>query len=153
MRPRIVGIDTLRQLPKLALRVFVAVAVAVVEERKAHADHALPIGQHEGLLAGQRGKGRHDREVQLVDKPGIGGMEGRDDLPAELHQAPIAQLRLLHASPRASTRLEHDDVRARVRQPPRRRQPGESAAEHHHVMPQLLLLRLCTAASYTTPRA
>jgi hypothetical protein len=136
VRPRIVGIDTLRQPLKLALHVFVAVAVAVVEERKALADQPVAIGEHEGLLAGQRGKGRHDREVQLVDQPGIGGMEGRDYLPAELHQAPIAQLRLLHASSRASTRLEHDDVRARVRQPTRRRQPGESAAEHHHVMPR-----------------
>lgn len=114
---------------------LIAVAVAVVEERKALADQAVRIGEYEGLLSRQRGEGRHDRELQLVDKPGIGGMEGRDDFPAELHQAPIAQLGLLHPSARASTRLEYHHVGARLRQPTRRGQPGESRSEHHHVMP------------------
>jgi hypothetical protein len=63
-------------------------------------------------------------------------VEGRDYLPAELHQAPVAQLGLLDASARASTRLEHDHVRARVGQSAGRRQAGESGSEHHHVMPQ-----------------
>jgi predicted branched-subunit amino acid permease len=80
-------------------------------------------------------------------------VEGRDDLPAELHQAPVGQLGLLDASARAATGLEHDHVRARVRQLARRRQAGEPGSEHHHVMPQQLLLPLCTAGSYTTPRA
>lgn len=136
MRPRIVGIDALSQLPKLALHVFVALAVAVVEERKPLAHQAVTVGEHEGLLAGERGEGRHDRQLQLIDKPGIGRVERRDYLPAELHQAPVAQLGLLDASARASMCLEHDRVRARMGQPARRRQAGEAGSEHHHVMPQ-----------------
>ena len=61
-------------------------------------------------------------------------MEGRHHLAAELDQAPVGQLGLLHASARPRSGLQHDHVGAAARQSPRRRKAGQTGAHNHHVV-------------------
>jgi hypothetical protein len=90
MRPGIVGVHRARQHRELLLDVLVAGSVGVRQPGYVVADHGV-VGEHPGLLAGQVGERRHQRQPQLGHQAGVGRLEGTDHLSTELHQAAVRE--------------------------------------------------------------
>ena len=135
MRPGIVGVDGPDQLAERLLDLGVARPVLVRHPWKVLADEA-PLGEHVGVVAGDRGEGVLDRQPELLDEAAVGRVEGADHLAAELHEAPVGHLRLHDPPTGPVAGLEHDHIGAPRLQIEGRRQPGQPRPHNHHVMPR-----------------
>ena len=103
--------------------------------------HVAPVGQHPRLLPRQIWEGRHQGETKLLDEAVVGPLVRPDHLPAELHEAPVGQRRLLNPPARPVARLEHHHVRSARGQVPGGGEPGQAAAQHDHVVLHRLRLK------------
>jgi hypothetical protein len=134
VRPGVVGVNGLDQLAERLLDLGVARSVLLGHPGEVVADEA-PLGEHVGVLAGDRGVGGLERQPKLLDESAVGRLEGTGQLAAELHEAPVGHLRLHDPPPRPVARLQHDHIGAPRLQIERRRQAGQSRSHDHHVMP------------------
>ena len=109
--PRIVGVDGAREAAEQLLDAVVVRALGLRQPRQVVAVVRPLVEQHAGD-AGLGDVAGHEGEPELGDEAAVGGVERPDHLAAELHEAPVAQLRLLDPSADASAGLEHQDVGA-----------------------------------------
>jgi hypothetical protein len=132
VRPRVVGVDGPRERAELVRKRCEARAIGTVHPWEAVADMAA-VGEHPGVLTRELGKGRDDREAELLGETQVRLVKRAHHLAAELHDASIGQGRLLDAAAGAVPRLQHQDVRARVHQIACGAQAGQSGAHDNHV--------------------
>src|SRR5262249_49774593 len=86
-----------------------------------------------GGVAGDGDVARLERQSELFDEREVGGVEGADDLAAELDWAAAADVDLLDTPADAIARLESDHVGARRGEIARGDETGEAGAEDNDV--------------------
>jgi hypothetical protein len=131
VRPGVIRVDGPGERAELVRQGCEARAVGVAHPREAVADVAS-VGEHPGVLTRQLGKGRDDREAELLGESEVRLVKRADHLAAELHDAAVGQRRLLDAPAGAVARLHHEHVRAGL-QITCRAEACEPGAHHHHV--------------------
>ena len=111
VRPGVVGVNALDQRAERLLDPGVARSVLVGHPGEVVADEA-PLGEHVGVLTGDRGEGGLDRQPKILDQSAVGRLEGAGHLAAELHEASVGHLRLHNPPTGPVAGLQHEDIGA-----------------------------------------
>ena len=131
MRPRVGRVDRGRELAPELLDPLQVGALGLGRRKPFAADDAVV--EVEGRQPRRGRVARLDGQAELLDEPEVRGVEGPDQLAAELHGAHAVGRELFHAATHPVARLEHEHVGAGGRQVPRRRQSSEAGAENEDV--------------------
>ena len=132
MCPRIVGVDGRGQLNERPLHTLLVAALDLAHPRDVVAD-VDTVDEPPADLARIGNVARLDRQPELLDKIGVGGVPWPKHLATGLDRAPVGERHRLDAASGPVPSLEHDHVSTRTLEVPRGTQSRQSCPQHGHV--------------------